>query len=38
MKELIWDQSLSVQVKEIDEDHRRLVELFNLLLHAVEEG
>ena len=36
MKDLIWDNTLSVQVQEIDEDHRRLVELFNLLGHAVE--
>ena len=38
MKDLVWDNTLSVQVQEIDEDHRRLVELFNLLGHAVEEG
>ena len=35
MKELIWDDSLSVQIKEIDEDHRRLVDLFNTLSHAI---
>ena len=38
MKDLIWDSGLSVQVKEIDEDHRRLVDLFNLLNHSVAEG
>jgi len=38
MKELIWDDSLSVQVQEIDEDHRRLVELFNILNRSVVEG
>lgn len=38
MKDLIWDKTLSVEVDEIDEDHRRLVELFNLLNHSVEEG
>jgi len=38
MKDLIWDSTLSVDVPEIDEDHRRLVDLFNLLNHAVEEG
>ncbi len=38
MQDLIWDNTLSVQVDEIDEDHRRLVETFNLLGHAVEEG
>lgn len=38
MKDLIWDNTLSVQVQEIDEDHRRLVDLFNILNHAVAEG
>jgi len=38
VKDLIWDNTLSVEVDEIDEDHRRLVELFNLLTHAIEEG
>lgn len=38
MKELVWDNTLSVQVKEIDEDHRRLVDLFNILNRSVEEG
>ena len=38
MKDLIWDNTLSVEVNEIDEDHRRLVELFNILNHAVVEG
>ncbi|MDX1594941.1 MAG: bacteriohemerythrin [Gammaproteobacteria bacterium] len=38
MKELVWDRSLSVEVEEIDADHRRLVELFNLLVRAVAEG
>ena len=38
MKDLTWSSALSVQVDEIDEDHRRLVELFNLLNHAVVEG
>ena len=38
MKDLIWDNTLSVEVKEIDEDHRRLVELFNILNHSVVEG
>lgn len=35
MKNITWDKSLSVDVEEIDEDHRRLVDLFNLLSHAV---
>ena len=38
MKELIWDDTLSVQIREIDEDHRRLIELFNILNHSVVEG
>ena len=38
MKNLVWDDSLSVEVDEIDEDHRRLVDLFNLLNQSVEEG
>ncbi|MCG8426967.1 MAG: bacteriohemerythrin [Chromatiales bacterium] len=35
MKDLIWDNTLSIQIEEIDEDHRRLVDLFNILSHAV---
>ncbi|HEY5719663.1 MAG TPA: bacteriohemerythrin [Gammaproteobacteria bacterium] len=38
MKELVWDRTLSVEVDEIDEDHRRLLQLYNLLGHAVEAG
>ncbi len=38
MKDLVWDNTLSVQIQEIDEDHRRLVDLFNLLCHSVVEG
>ncbi len=38
MKDLIWSKTLSVDVKEIDEDHRRLVELLNILNHSVVEG
>jgi len=38
VKDLIWDNSLSVQIQEIDEDHRKLVELFNILSHSVAEG
>lgn len=38
MKDLVWDSTLSVQVEEIDEDHRRLVELFNILNHSIVEG
>lgn len=38
MKNIIWDQTLSVEVDEIDEDHRKLVDLFNILSHSLEEG
>ena len=38
MKDLVWDNTLSVEVKEIDEDHRRLVDLFNILIHSVLDG
>jgi hemerythrin-like metal-binding protein len=36
--ELLWGETLSIEVDEIDEDHRRLIELFNILNNAVEEG
>lgn len=36
MNVLNWDESLSVQIEEVDEDHRRLFELFNILSHSVE--
>jgi hemerythrin-like metal-binding protein len=35
MKPLTWDKTLSVDVAEIDEDHRRLVDLYNILSRAV---
>ena len=38
MKEIKWDKMLSVAVDEIDDDHRRLVELFNILNRALAEG
>ena len=38
MKNIIWDESLSVEVDEIDEDHRRLVDLFNILSQSVAAG
>jgi hemerythrin len=37
VKELIWDNTLSVQIQEIDDDHHKLVNLFNILSHAVED-
>jgi hemerythrin len=38
VKDLVWNNTFSVQVKEIDEDHRRLVKLFNILSHSVVNG
>ncbi|MCF8152331.1 MAG: bacteriohemerythrin [Burkholderiaceae bacterium] len=38
MKDIVWSKILSVGVDEIDEDHRKLVNIFNLLNHAVTEG
>lgn len=38
MKDIVWDHVLSVGIDEIDEDHRRLVDLFNILNHSVTEG
>lgn len=38
MKDIVWGKILSVGVDEIDEDHRKLVGIFNILNHAVQEG
>ena len=38
MKDLTWNSMLSVQVNEIDDDHRKLVDLFNMLNHAIADG
>ena len=38
MKDLVWSQILSVDVEEIDEDHRKLLDIFNVLKHALTEG
>ncbi|MEJ2181846.1 MAG: bacteriohemerythrin [Gammaproteobacteria bacterium] len=38
MKDLVVDNILSVGLKEIDEDHRKLVNIFNILNHSVTEG
>ncbi|HCV13382.1 MAG TPA: hypothetical protein DGC76_06760 [Candidatus Accumulibacter sp.] len=35
VKDIVWDQILSVGVDEIDEDHRKLVDIFNILNHSV---
>jgi hemerythrin-like metal-binding protein len=38
VKDIVWSRVMSIGVDEVDEDHRRLVDLFNLLNHAVGEG
>ena len=38
MKDIVWGDILSVEVDEIDEDHRKLVNIFNILNHSVAEG
>ena len=38
MKNISWDDSLDVDIEEINDDHHKLVDLFNLLSRAVEEG
>ncbi len=38
MKDIVWSKVLSVGVEEIDEDHRKLVGIFNILNHAVQDG
>lgn len=38
MKDLIWDNTLSVEIGEIDDDHKKLVDLFNMLNHSVDRG
>lgn len=38
MRDLAWGEVLSVDVDEIDQDHKKLVELFNLLAHAVDDS
>jgi hemerythrin len=38
VKDIVWSDILSVEVDEIDEDHRKLVSIFNVLNHAVSEG
>ena len=38
MKDLVWSYVLSVGNDEIDEDHHRLIDLFNILNHSVTQG
>ena len=37
MKDIVWDWVLSVDYPEIDEDHKKLTNIFNVLNHAVSE-
>jgi len=38
VKDIVWGQVLSVEIDEIDDDHRKLIDLFNMLNHSVAEG
>lgn len=38
MKDLAWSDLLSVDIEEIDQDHRKLLDLFNILNHAITDG
>ena len=38
MKHISWDDSLDVDVEEINDDHHKLVNLFNILSQAVDMG
>ena len=38
MKDIVWSHTLSVEIDEIDEYHRKLINIFNILNHAVMEG
>lgn len=38
MKDIVWSRILSIGIDEIDQDHRKLVDIFNILNHSVMEG
>jgi len=38
VKDLVWDSVLSVGVDEIDEDHRKLIGIFNILNQSITQG
>ena len=38
MKSIAWDQLLSVEVDEIDDDHRKLLNIFGLLNQSITDG
>ncbi|APW45502.1 bacteriohemerythrin [Rhodoferax antarcticus] len=37
MKDLVWDNILSVGIDEIDDDHKKLIHIFNILNRAIRE-
>jgi hemerythrin len=38
VKDIEWGRVLSIEVDEIDDDHHKLIEIFNILNHAFTEG
>jgi hemerythrin-like metal-binding protein len=38
VKDIVWSKILGVGVEEIDEDHRKLIGIFNILNRSVREG
>ena len=38
MKDLVLDHMLTIGIDEIDDDHKKLVNLFNILNHSLTEG
>jgi hemerythrin-like metal-binding protein len=38
MKDLVLDQTLTIGIDEIDDDHKKLVNIFNILNHSLTEG
>ena len=38
MKDLVLDHVLTIGIEEIDDDHNKLVNLFNILNHSITEG
>ncbi len=38
MKDLVLDHMLTIGIDEIDDDHKKLVNLFNILNHSITEG
>lgn len=38
MRDLVWGEILSIGVGEIDDDHRKLLQIFNMLNQAVMKG